>query len=426
MQEAGTGRRGTALVAMLLCLVGMAAISMALMAVSLGDSQEQRGEKREMRSSYVCLAGLSQAMYQKQRGLPGAVGTQSNPVSWGGSLCWVEEVAVTPTITRLRANGVENGIGAAQELTVRAVPNTIWMYGAFGREHLHMDANARIDSYDSTLGTYASQAVNGSGNSQHASTNGDSGSNGDITMDVNGTIWGDAIAGPGHATTILGNAVVTGTTTPATALVTLPVINVPSYPSSGALTVSSNQTLASGNYNFTTLKVNSSKTLTITGPANIVCTNLELRSNSSLLVDPTGGLVTFYVIDDFILNSNAQMRPTNSVPANLRINLLSDNVINPEVSVQLDEVVLDSNTQVHGCILAPNAQVVIDSNFQMFGSLMARSVDLHSNARFHFDEALMNATANGIPTYETIAWRETAYTAGSSHGSGSSGFIGGP
>lgn len=426
IRDAGRSRRGTALVAMLLCLVGMAAISMALMAVSLGDSQEQRGEKREMRSSYVCLAGLSQAMYQMQRGLPGAVGTQQNPVSWGGSLCWVEEVPVTATITRLRANGVENGIGAAQELTVRAVPNSIWMYGAFGREHLHMDSNARIDSYDSSLGTYASQAINGSGNAQHALSNGDAGSNGPISLDSNGTIWGDAIAGPGHATTILSNATVTGTTTPATALVTLPVINVPSYPSSGALTVNSNQTLAAGDYNFTTLRMNSSKTLTITGPANVVCTNLELRSNSNLLVDATNGPVTFYVIDDFVMDSNAQFRPTDFVPANLRINLLSDNVINPEVSVQLDEVTLDSNTQLYGCVLAPNAHVEIDSNFQMFGSLMARSLDIDSNARFHFDEALMDSMANGIPTYETIAWRETAFSPAGGYGSGTSGFIGGP
>jgi hypothetical protein len=41
---------------------------------------------------------------------------------------------------------------------------------------------------------------------------------------------------------------------------------------------------------------------------------------------------------------------------------------------------------------------------------MARSLDLHSNAFFHFDEALMNATANGVPTYETLAWREMPYT----------------
>jgi len=40
---------------------------------------------------------------------------------------------------------------------------------------------------------------------------------------------------------------------------------------------------------------------------------------------------------------------------------------------------------------------------------MARSFDVHSNARFHFDEALLNATATGIPTYETVCWREIPY-----------------
>ena len=407
----GSSRQGTALLAMVLCVIGMAAISMALMAVSLGDTKEQRGEKEELRSSYVCQAGLSQAMYQLQRGQPGAVGSAQNPVAWGGSQCWVTPFNITASIIRLRANGIENGIGAGQELVVRAIPNTIWMYGAFGREHLHMDANAHVDSYDSTLGTYASQAVNGGGNDVHARSNGDSGSNGDITMDVNGTIWGDAIAGPGHSTTILGNADVSGSTTPATQLVNLPVINVPAYPSSGDYIVNSNTAdLASGNYNFTNLRVNASKQLTIHGPANVVCTNLELRSNANLLVDPTNGIVTFYVIDNFIMNSNSQFRSTDYAPANLRINLLSDNVINPEVNVQLDEIVLNSNTQLYGCVLAPNAQVVIDSNFQMFGSLMARSLDLHSNAFFHFDEALMAATANGIPTYETMSWREMPFT----------------
>jgi hypothetical protein len=405
-----SSRRGTALMTMVLCVVGMAALSMALMAVSLGDSKEQRGEKEEIHASYICQAGLSQAMYQLQRGQTGTVGSQQNPVAWAGSQYWVEAFNLSPSIIRLRANGIENGMGAAQELVVRAVPTTIWQYGAFGREYLHMDANARVDSYNSSLGTYASQAVNGSGNDQHALMNGDIGSNGSITLDVNGHVWGDAIAGPSHTTTVLGNAVVTGTTLPATSQVQLPAINVPAYPSLGARTITTNTTLVSGNYNWTNLTINSSKTLTINGPANVVVSNLELRSSSNLIVDTTNGLVTFYVIDNFVMNSNAQFRAANYVPADLRINLLSDNVINPEVNVQLDQVVLNSNTQIHGTVLAPNARVIIDSNFQIFGALMARSLDLHSNAFFHFDEALMNATANGVPTYETLAWREMPYT----------------
>ena len=134
-----------------------------------------------------------------------------------------------------------------------------------------------------------------------------------------------------------------------------------------------------------------------------------LRSNSAIVVNATNGPVNFYVIDDFILEQNGTIHSTTYHPIDVRMYLLSDNVINPEVNVQLDQIDLDSNTSVYGTILAPNAQVIIDSNFQMFGALMSRSLNVTSNARFHFDEALINATAYEIPTYETICWRELPY-----------------
>jgi hypothetical protein len=402
-------RRGAAIVMVLLVVVGLAAMTAALLCVNLGHSREQRGGQQDIHASYVCQAGLSQAMYQLQRGTSGNVGTHANPAAWAGAQIWVQATPVTADVTRLTATGIDGRCGASQELDVRAVPNTIWRYGAFGREWMHMDSNARVDSYNSTLGTYASQAVNGSGANQYALANGDIGSNGDIGLDQNAKVWGDAIAGPSHTTTVLGNAVVTGTTIPSTQQIQFPVINVPSYPPLGNRTISSNTTLPTGNYNFGSLTVNSSKTLTINGPANIVCSNLQLKSNSGVVVNAIGGLVTFYVIDNFILNQNTTIASTTFAPADIRINLLSDNVINPEVNVQIDDVEFLSNSAVYGTILAPNARVVLNSNFQMFGALMARSLDVHSNARFHFDENLINATANGVPTYETLCWRELPY-----------------
>src|SRR5262249_31012428 len=159
-------------------------------------------------------------------------------------------------------------------------------------------------------------------------------------------------------------------------------------------------------YNFGDLLIRSNRVLTITGPANVVCTNLHLEQNSQVRVDPTAGPVTFYVIDDFVLDQNTMIASTTQAPKDVRINLLSDNVIDPGVNVQIDDLNFLSNSSVYGTILAPNARVVLNSNFQMFGSLMARSMDIHSNARFHFDEDLLNSTANGVPTYETLCWRE--------------------
>jgi hypothetical protein len=389
--------------------MGLAALTAALLCMNLGFSREQHNGQREIHASYICQAGLSQSMYQLQRGLAGDVGSQANPVSWGGAQMWVQATTVTPTITRLTASGIENRGGASQELDVKAIPNTIWQYGAFGREWLHQDSNARVDSYNSTLGSYASQDINGSGSNQHGNSNGDVGSNGDISLDQNAVVWGDAVAGPSHTTTVLGNAQISGSTTPATTQIDLPVINVPSYAPLGNRTITNNQTLASGNYNFSNLTINANKILTITGPANIVASSLQLNSNSSISVNAAGGPVTFYVIDNFVLNQNTTIASTTFTPKDVRINLLSDNVIDPGVNIQIDDVNFLSNSAVYGTILAPNARVVLNSNFQMFGSLMARSLDIHSNARFHFDEDLLNSTANGVPTYETLCWRELPF-----------------
>jgi len=109
------------------------------------------------------------------------------------------------------------------------------------------------------------------------------------------------------------------------------------------------------------------------------------------------------------MNSNSQIWPTSNKPISIALNLLSDNVINPEVTVQLDTVDFDSNSKIWGVVYAPNARVVLDSNFELFGSLMARSIDIDSNATFHLDEALIDATASGVPTFETVCSREVPW-----------------
>jgi hypothetical protein len=321
----------------------------------------------------------------------------------------VTQQNLTSDVIRLTATGFDDRAAARQELVVRQVPTTVWRFGAFGKEFVHMNSNARIDSYNSDLGTYAAEDVNGSGTMRHAHEQGDTGSNGDIGLDQNSRVWGDAIPGPSHSDTILGNAFVTGTTGAASQPLEMPTITVPTYSNYGALTVTGTTTIPTGNRTYTNLTVNSSKVLNITGPANIVISNLALRSNAQINVDATNGDVTLWVLDNFVLSQNSQIAPTDFKPKHLRLNLLSDNVINPELNIQLDTVEFDSNSKFYGTILAPNAAISINSNFNMFGSILARSIDLRSNANFHFDEALLNATGSGDPVFETISWREVPY-----------------
>jgi hypothetical protein len=402
-------KRGSAMVTMAVCVAGLTGLATAMVAISLRDAGEQGGTKASIQADYLCQAGLTQAMFQLQTGQAATLGSQQSPLDWGGGRFYVTSVDMGNGLSRLTATGLGDHAGARQELVVRAVPNTIWRFGAFGKEFLHMDSNARVDSYNSNLGSYASQATNGSGSMQYARTNGDVGSNGNVSLDQNAKVWGDAIAGMNHTTTVLGNAIVWGATANASEDVEFPNIQVPTYTSYGNLTVNSATTLPSSNRTYGTLRVGSNKTLTINGPANIVASNLVLNSGSKIIVNDAGGPVTFHVIDNFIMNSNSQIWPTSTKPVSIALNLLSDNVINPEVMVQLDTVDFDSNSKIWGVVYAPNARVILDSNFELFGSLMARSIDVDSNALFHFDEALIDATASGTPTFETVCWREVPW-----------------
>jgi hypothetical protein len=392
-----------------------------MLALALRHSGEGEGSKARLAADYACQATLALAVQNLQRAADPALGlgTPAQPVDfagWATSLAPsdldAEANASTPIdyqsgLVELVASARGQRGGARQVLVLRAVPNTIWRFGAFGKEFLHLDSNARIDSYDSRLGTYESQLVaSPTGSNAHARQNGDVGSNGDVSLDQNAKVHGDAIAGVDHATIVLGNAVVTGERTTNTSEVELPPISVPSYANHGSLTVNTSTTFNSGDRTYGTLRVGSSKTLTIRGPANIVASSLVLNSGSKIAIDDSAGPVVMYVLDNFIMNSNTSIRPDSLNPANFTLNLLSDNVINPEVTVQLDTVDFDSNSKIWGVVYAPNARVVLDSNFELHGSLMARSLDVDSNATFHFDEALVDATASGSPIFETVAWRE--------------------
>jgi hypothetical protein len=299
------------------------------------------------------------------------------------------------------------------ELTVREDQSNLWVWGAFGDEALSMSSNSHIDSYDSTLGSYDSQQVNGSGSNAWALANGHVGSNGGVDMRQNSVVNGNAVPGPSSVASVTGNAVVTGSTTPNSGKVALPELIVPTFDETpGELAVSGGSpiTMAPGEYQYTDLFLGKNSELTVIGPARIVVDNMELSSNSQIVVDATGGPVEFFVHDDFILNSNTLIASTTFTPSDVSINLESDNVINPEENVQLAEVTFESNSALYGTIFAPNAMIDIDSNFELFGSVIGRQVSLDSWSRVHFDEALMNVVNQNVAAdWQAVCWRKLAF-----------------
>lgn len=390
----------------------MATLSFSVLALSMAGAREQRTSKEQMSARYVCEAGLSEAVFELSKGNTGTLGSQQDPKDYDGASYWVEATDLGGQQTRLLATGEVYRAGERIELTVKKVNESLYVWGAFGDQNLAMASNARVDSYDATLGTYDAQAVNSDGSSVFANKNGDVGSNNDVDLSQNIEVWGDALPGPSGATSVAGaNVKISGSTTPMLTAVPFPAIEVPTIVSVGNLTVNSGPalTLPPGDYHFNDLLVKPTADLVITGPARVVVENFNLKSNSSFQVDASGGPVELYVIHDFVLDSNATMSASDLLPGNLEVYLLSDNVFDPDVVVELDVVDLSSNTKFYGTIYAPDTVIDIDSNFELFGAVVARQVTLASNSRVHYDESLATSKDLDAVSWKIVCWRLVDY-----------------
>ena len=400
-------RRGSALVMVALMLSIVAVLSVSLVSANVAANREQRQLRNSLSSMYASEAGVGAAIFDLEHGGDGNLGANGEPATFGSDTYWVQTTDLGDGYFSVQSTGTTNRTQTRVELIVRTAVSGFFRWGAFGDESLTMDSNAQVDSYDSTIGSYASQNVNGDGSSSYANDNGDVGSNADVAVDSNVKVWGNLVPGPRHSATVTGNAKVSGSTTPAKNPMDMPALEIPVIANSGSLVVGTNgsKVLASGEYNFTSFTLGKGANMTIIGPATIVCDDWELLSNSELYVDATNGGVEIYVIDDFILNSNTLITSLTNSPADIEINLESDNIINPDLNVDLDSVDFESNAQLYGTIYAPNAAIEINSNFELFGSVVARSVHLDSNSRIHYDESLGAADGGEGNDYEAVCWR---------------------
>jgi len=406
-RRANQNRNGSSMVIVVLLVSAFAVLSMSLITANVSAGKEQRQLRESLASMYASEAGIGAAYFDLESGGDGILGDEDMPVTFGSDSYWVQVTDLGDDLVSLMATGRSNRTQSRVELIVRQASASFYRWGAFGDDFLEMDSNAFVDSYNSSDGSYSSQATNKVGGQSYANTDGDVGSNGNVSLCQNATVFGDATPGPGGSATVLGNAVVSGSTVPATTTTEMPTLEITVCPPAGDLMIGKNDsgTLAAGEYDLGQLCLESGSDLSIVGPATIVCIDMVLESNSEIHVDATNGPVEFFVHDNFTLNSNTLITSSTFTPADITISLESDNVIDPDEVVDLDEVDFDSNAQLYGTIYAPNAAVEINSNFEMFGSLIARSVHLDSNSRIHFDEALMEVDDGEGGNFTTICWR---------------------
>lgn len=393
----------------LIMVTSLGTLSLAILSTVGSSYRLNKQVRTESSARYVAEAGVAEAIYNLSRGGNGSLGQAQQRLDYGGATYWVETEALGGSLLSLVSTGVDGSAAARIQVVLDLSLGSLFSWGAFGDEGLSMSSNTHIDSYNSSDGSYADQAVNGSGSDTYANQNGNVGSNDSVSLDQNATVNGNAIPGPDGTTTVSGGATVTGSTAPAPITSEMPMIEVPRTVSAGDLLIATNDTysLPPGDHAFDDFGLGNGATLVVHGPATVVFESATMRAGSEILVDATDGPVQFYVLEDFLMNSNTTFGSLTKTPADVELNLLSDNVINPDAPIDLDTVDFESNSEFYGTIYAPNAQIVINSNFALYGSLVARAVRLNSWATIHFDEALLESSAGSEGfTFSKVFWRE--------------------
>jgi hypothetical protein len=402
-------RRGSAMVFALIVAMSMAALCVVLLTMSLGTERKREQADYAQRSLYVAEAGLSDAYVQLAEALadpskpvptqippPGAYSTE---VALGSSSYQVQITAAGPRDYSLVSTGADGSNRMRLELIAAPKATGFFQFAAFGAEGVVLDSNAFIDSYDSALGTYASQIKGGN---TWARENGDVGSNADILLKANTEVHGDAQPGPGHIVDDSApNTYVSGSMSPLEEELVLPPIVVPAIPSSGSVVASSDLVLGPGDVHYDSIRMMGGTTLTIVGPARIVSDDFEMKSNSRLVFDAAGGEIELYSTRDFLLESNSDVETLSHSALDVTIFLDGNNM----TKAPPDQLELSSNSEFVGAIYAPNSKFTLGSNFSVFGSLMCGQLDLSSFGTIHFDEALLYDGYGATGELESKLWR---------------------
>lgn len=407
--------KGGALLIALLLLVILAGFASALLELSLSRSRREMRLERHVKALYLAEAGVSAALDDINHGGNGnRHATTPYRLGEGTFTARTDRIPSLEAVT-IRSEGQCYEDVRVVEVTAVRQRNTVkgFRYGVFGVRGLHLDANAMTDSYDSSKGTWESQAKNRIRGIVYAGVEGNIGTNAiNLTMDSNSGVLGNTSPGPNGVVVNHGNSFVSGAQQPLNEPEFFPVIPPPDgyteWSNPGGtprdyINNRRNEVLPSGSYYFSKFILNSNVQVSIQGPATVVVDSFEMNANVTLNIDSTNGPVNLYSTGRFVLDSNVVITSTTRKPSDFTVysSLDSSALTDPEVLLSIR-----SNSDFYGSIYAPKANVTIESNFDIYGCLVGGLIDIDSNSRIHYDTQLKDKETTVWGPYVLKHWRE--------------------
>jgi hypothetical protein len=262
----------------------------------------------------------------------------------------------------------------------------------------------QTDSFDSRLGSYASQAVNTDAGGSYAGKSGTMKGNVDISVGT-AIVRGDANPGPGYTTTINGGGSVTGSTTPMTETMSLPDPDYENFNSAFLSNDNGDWIVTDGaNVNYDADK----KTFAVSGgglvtfpPGTYFFSKFSVAGNSTVRFT---GLTTIYAVNNVDTTGGALQNATG-LASNLQI-IAHPYVFEGVPTTKSLSVSLSGGAQTALAVYAPQADVSLSGGGDFMGGIVGGTVKISGGVHFHYDLALGEGQRTAAQV-ERLYWRES-------------------
>ncbi|MDJ0520569.1 MAG: hypothetical protein QNJ90_00695 [Planctomycetota bacterium] len=279
-------------------------------------------------------------------------------------------------------------------------------HAIFAKDRLDINSSVQTDSFDSRLGTYASQITAEDDLGWYADPTGHIGSNAEIDIWSSVIVRGDAQCGPGESTSLHGGSCqVYGSTSAQSAPFDVPDPTLAEFEEALANNNNHEVTAQAGgdityNANRMSLRVDGSATLTLSG-GTYFFSNFEMDSSTRLIVQaPT----KIYVTRNLLLTSSA--RVNNPGPAQDLQFIAHPYNLTPNWKAPTKSIELNSSMMGGFTLYAPGRDIYNDSSYILFGAIVGRTITLDSSIFVHYDRALGDGDGSTAVTLERVYWRD--------------------